>query len=104
EILQQATHDSAKPGRDNRLDTWVLQASNRWTRQHLDLSKEQVIDRLQLAFAETLEHPLPQAEFALAHRWLYANPTQSHDWGALADSRQGLFACGDWCLDCTVEG
>lgn len=104
EILQQATHDSAKPGRDNRLDSWVLHATARWTRQHLDLPKEQVIDRLAHAFAERLGQRLPHAEFALAHRWLYAYPARRNDWGVLADSQQGLFACGDWCLDGTVEG
>lgn len=104
EILQQATHDGAKPGRDNRLDSWVLHATARWTRQHLDLPKEQVIDRLAHAFAERLGQRLPHAEFALAHRWLYAYPARRNDWGVLADSQQGLFACGDWCLDGTVEG
>lgn len=104
EILQQATHDSAKPGRDNRLDSWVLHATADWTRQHLDLPKEAVIDRLAHAFAERLGRRLPPAEFALAHRWLYAYSARRTDWGALGDQQQGLFACGDWCLDGTVEG
>ncbi len=104
EILRQATHDSAKPGRDNRLDSWVLHATAGWTRRHLDLPKEAVIDRLAHAFAERLGQCLPPAEFAIAHRWLYAYPARRNDWGALADSQGGLFAWGDWCLDGTVEG
>ena len=35
--------------------------------------------------------------FSLAHRWLYARPAAAHEWGALADSDLGLYACGDWC-------
>ena len=96
---------SSKPGRSGPLDCWVLHASSAWSRQHLDLPKEEVIERLQGAFAELLDCPLPEAPaFSLAHRWLYARPAQHHEWGALADTDLGLFVCGDWCLSGRVEG
>lgn len=96
--------NSRKPGRENRLDTWVLHAGAAWTRRHLDTPREQVIDQLTGAFADLLGCTLPPPAFALAHRWLYAAPAQPHEWGALAEPDIGLYACGDWCLAGDVEG
>ena len=39
-----------------------------------------------------------------AFRQAYARPAAAHEWGALADSDLGLYACGDWCLSGRVEG
>lgn len=94
----------SKPERDNHFDTWVLHASSEWSRQHLDLPKESVIERLHGAFAEVIGCCLPAPSFSLAHRWLYARPAGNHEWGALADADLGLYACGDWCLSGRVEG
>lgn len=96
--------DRSKPGRSSSLDTWVLHASAQWSRQHIDLAKESVIERLRGAFAELVNCPVPDPQFSLAHRWLYARPSSAHEWGALADSDQGLYVCGDWCLSGRVEG
>lgn len=98
-----ARHQS-KPGRDDHLDTWVLHASSAWSRQHVDMPKESVIEHLHGAFAELIDCVVPAPEVTLAHRWLYARPSQSHEWGALADTHLGLYACGDWCLSGRVEG
>src|SRR5690606_32994256 len=94
----------SKPGRDGALDTWVLHASSSWSRQHLDLRKEAVIEQLHGAFAELIGCAVPAPAFSLAHRWLYARPASAHEWGALADADLGLYACGDWCLSGRVEG
>lgn len=98
-----ARHRS-KPGRDDLQDVWVLHASSAWSRQHLDMSRESVIEHLHGAFAELIDCVVPAPEFTLAHRWLYARPSQSHEWTALADAHLGLYACGDWCLSGRVEG
>lgn len=93
-----------KPGRDNQLDTWVLHASSAWSRQHIDMQKEQVIETLLGAFAEMIGCSVPAPDFSLAHRWLYARPAEAHQLGALADAGLGIYACGDWCLSGRVEG
>lgn len=98
-----ARHRS-KPGRDERLDTWILHATSAWSRQHLDQPKDAVIEQLHGAFAELIDCVVPAPEVTLAYRWLYARPSQSHEWGALADAHLGLYACGDWCLSGRVEG
>jgi len=63
-----------------------------------------VIEQLWGEFAELVGCVVPAPSFALAHRWLYARPSSNHEWGALADADQGLYACGDWCLSGRVEG
>ncbi|MFC3608216.1 NAD(P)/FAD-dependent oxidoreductase [Stutzerimonas tarimensis] len=98
------SRDRSKPGRDNPLDTWVMHATSQWSREHLDASKETVIEHLHGAFAELLDCPLPEPAFSIAHRWLYARPAQPHQWGSLADVDMGIHACGDWCLSGRVEG
>ena len=102
--LDWLARNSSKPGHDNQPDTWVLHATSAWSRQNLDLPKEAVIEQLHGAFAELMHFPTPAPIFTLAHRWLYARPATAHEWGALADSDLGLYACGDWCLSGRVEG
>ncbi len=102
--LDWLTRNRSKPGRDGSPDTWVLHASSSWSRQHLDMPKEAVIEHLHGAFAELIDCAMPAPIFSLAHRWLYARPASAHQWGSLADAHLGLYACGDWCLSGRVEG
>ncbi len=102
--LDWLARNRSKPGRDNHLDTWVLHATSHWSKQHLDLPKDAVIEHLHGAFAELLHITMPAPTFTLAHRWLYARPAGAREWGALADADLGLYVCGDWCLSGRVEG
>lgn len=102
--LDWVARNRSKPGRDTALDTWVLHASSAWSKQHLDMPKEEVVEHLHGAFAELIGCAVPAPSFSLAHRWLYARPASAHLWGALADADLGLYACGDWCLSGRVEG
>ncbi|WP_248806824.1 NAD(P)/FAD-dependent oxidoreductase [Pseudomonas sp. MWU13-2100] len=102
--LDWLARNRSKPARDSHLDTWVLHATSTWSKQHLDLSKEAVIEQLHGAFAELLHASMPAPVFTLAHRWLYARPAGAREWGALADADLGLYVCGDWCLSGRVEG
>ncbi|KAB0566990.1 MULTISPECIES: NAD(P)/FAD-dependent oxidoreductase [Pseudomonas] len=102
--LDWLARNRSKPGRDSALDTWVLHATSAWSKAHLDLSKEAVIEHLHGAFAELLHCAMPAPSFSVAHRWLYARPSSSHEFGVLADADLGLYVCGDWCLSGRVEG
>ncbi|GGU63685.1 FAD-dependent oxidoreductase [Pseudomonas laurentiana] len=102
--LEWLARNRSKPGRDEHFDTWVLHATANWSKQHIDLSKEAVIEQLLGNFAELIGCAVPAPSFSLAHRWLYARPSSNHEWGALADADLGLYACGDWCLSGRVEG
>ena len=102
--LDWLARNRSKPGRAGRPDTWVLHATSAWSRQHIDLAPEAVIEQLRCAFAELIGCAVPEADFSLAHRWLYARPAHAHQWSALADADLGLYVCGDWCLSGRVEG
>lgn len=102
--LDWVARNRSKPGRDGAFDTWVLHATSAWSRQHLDLPADAVVEQLHGAFAELIGCALPAPALSLAHRWLYARPAGAHEWGALADADLGLYACGDWCLSGRVEG
>lgn len=104
DVLDWLARHRSKPGRDDTLDTWILHGTSAWSRQHLDQPKEAIIEQLLGAFAELIDCVVPETAVTLAHRWLYARPAQSHEWGALADAGLGLYACGDWCLSGRVEG
>ena len=96
--------NSSKPQRSDESDNWVLHASSNWSRQHLDLPAAEVIEQLSEAFSKVLGSPLPEAEFTLAQRWLYARPAADSNVGALADPQRRIYACGDWCQSGRVEG
>jgi len=102
--LDWIARQSSKPGRAARPDTWILHATSEWTRAHLDCTAESVSEHLRGALAETLGCPVPAAQASLAHRWLYARPSEAHEIGCLGDPGIGLYACGDWCLSGRVEG
>ena len=102
--LDWLARSASKPGRDDSTDTWVLHATSAWSKQHIDLPREAVIEQLHGAFAELVSCPVPAPSVSLAHRWLYARPAGAHEWGALADADLGLYVCGDWCLSGRVEG
>lgn len=103
-VLDWLSRNAGKPGRTSQPDAWVVHASSAWSQQHLQLPAEEVAERLRGALAEALGCVVPAALYSVAHRWLYARATQAHQWGALADTRLGLYACGDWCLAGRVEG
>ncbi|MDE1165048.1 MAG: FAD-dependent oxidoreductase [Pseudomonas sp.] len=102
--LDWVARNRSKPGRNDSPDTWVLHATSQWSKQHIDLPKEAVIEHLHGAFAELVNCAMPAPAFSIAHRWLYARPAGNHEWGALADADLGLYVCGDWCLSGRVEG
>lgn len=95
-------NNGSKPGRTAH-ENWVLHASPSWSREHLELPPERIVELLLPAFFEAVGAKPVQAAAALAHRWRYASPENALDDGFLWDARQGLGACGDWCLRARVE-
>ena len=93
--------ESSKPGR-SPIERWTVQASPAWSQEHLNDAPERIIDKMIKGFAEVTGIRAVPAH-AQVHRWLYAQTLkplgQSHLW----DAKQGLGACGDWCLGHRVE-
>lgn len=99
--LATATCNLSKPGRGTA-ECWTLQASTDWSRENLELPREQVAQQLLEHFADAIGGALPRATFAKAHRWRFARPS-GREGSFIWNSRLQLGACGDWCTGPTVE-
>jgi predicted NAD/FAD-dependent oxidoreductase len=101
--LSWIARNSSKPGR-HASDCWVLHASPKWSRDHLEESVETIAKTLDAEFWQVIAQ-LPQPlEFAIAHRWRYALPQEPLPQRYLLDGDLKLGACGDWCGGPRVEG
>ena len=103
--LSWIARDSSKPGRkDDQQETWVIHASQTWTQQHLDASKDDVQELLINAWQQATGRDAANHRYATAHRWLYAIPDNPLGQECLWDATTGIAACGDWCGGPRVEG
>lgn len=89
-VLGRIVRDGAKPGRSGQ--HWYLQASDKWSEEHVDASPEQVTAELVKAFDELAGQPV-QVVTSRVHRWLYA---QSASPVGDLPTMPGLDVCGDW--------
>lgn len=99
--LSWIARDSAKPGRRGSPTHWVAHASSAWSREHLELDREEVAPLLSSAFVELTG---ARVERAMAHRWRFALPTALAASRCLWDEAARLGACGDWCAEPKVQG
>lgn len=103
-VLESIIKDSDKPHRiASDLETWVIQASPQWSKDHLDMPKSHVLTHLVSAFSEvTGEEVLDAGE---PHRWLLGRQAM-----ALAprpfmwDSTLNIGLIGDWLCQGDAEG
>ncbi|MEM6745573.1 MAG: FAD-dependent oxidoreductase [Pseudomonadota bacterium] len=61
--------NAAKPGRPDA-EAWVVQASREWSREYLELDRQEACDALLRLLGET--GAAPRIDWAAAHRWRYA--------------------------------
>ena len=86
-----AARNSSKPGREPG-ESWVVQASPEWSREHLEDPAETVA----AALREALGAPEPLAQ--ATHRWRFSLVEQALDRPCVWDSQHGLGLAGDFCL------
>lgn len=101
--LSWVARNASKPERPAG-EAWVLQASPEWSRQHLELQGEDVVDRLVEAFRDAVGGLESAPVYGVAHRWRFALPIEPLAAACLFDAELGLAACGDWCGGPRVEG
>lgn len=101
--LSWISRDSAKPGRPEG-DAWVLHATPDWTREHLELEREEAAIRLVAALEEATGVAAPPQLHANAHRWMYSAAAPPRDDEALFDGAAGLGLAGDWLAGSKVQG
>ena len=97
-----AARNSDKPRRAAQ-ESWVLQATARWSRDHLEYSAEDVADMLIRQFADIAQGDLPEILSLSAHRWRYSQPESADGSIYLWNAARGIGACGDWLSGALVE-
>jgi renalase len=100
-IIGWAARNSAKPGRRDP-ESWVVQATPDWSRDHLEESVETVVDRLLAALATHSLAGLPTPIIRTGHRWRYARASGA-DLGSLWNAGERIGATGDWLLAPRIE-
>ena len=93
--------ESSKPGREP-VERWTVQASAAWSREHFSDDPGRVQAKLQKAFSEVTGIRAEPA-YAAVHRWAYAKTEKPLGKSHLWDAKNGIGACGDWCLGHRVE-
>jgi hypothetical protein len=96
--IAQAIRNSAKPGRGDRGEAWVLHAATDWTAAHLDLDKPVAADLLLAAFFDSFGLDPLAPVWLEGHRWRYGLTEQALGSPFARDAQRGLAVCGDWCL------
>lgn len=103
EALVWATRDSAKPQSSPvGLERWVLHASARWTRLHLNMQGEDAASLVAQAFAERFNFSFRPAYLA-GHCWLHAQVSHPLGEPFIWDPAARIGAAGDWCIGARIE-
>jgi predicted NAD/FAD-dependent oxidoreductase len=101
--LSWIARNSSKPERD-AADCWVLHASAKWSRDHLEESTDTIAETLVEQFWQATQLAPQPLQFMVAHRWRYALPDEPLSQRYVLDWDLKLGACGDWCGGPRVEG
>jgi predicted NAD/FAD-dependent oxidoreductase len=92
------SREASKPGRPSDKEAVVIQASAEWSRRHLELPAEEIIELLSWE-SGLMATPI----LAIAHRWRYALVEQPAGQPCLWDPASRIGACGDWCMGPGLE-
>ena len=101
--LSWIARNSSKPERD-AADCWVLHASAKWSRDHLEESTDTIAENLVEQYWQATQLAPQPLQFMVAHRWRYALPDEPLSQRYVLDWDLKLGACGDWCGGPRVEG
>ena len=99
-----AARNRTKPQRDRQFENLVLHASPEWTKQHLELEKEEIWTLMLDAFWHASGIQPRDPEYVTSHRWRYAIPVSPTTERCVWDRESGITACGDWAGGPRVEG
>lgn len=93
-------YNSHKPQRGSE-DTWLAHATAAWSKEHLELAAEQVLEILSSEFEDLTGLGIRSGS---VHRWRYAQSLSALRTRYLLDDQIALGACGDWTNGDKVEG
>ena len=92
--------DNAKPGRTT-YESWVAQASNAWSQEHIDLTYFEIEPILLKAFKDLTGF---DCDLYQSHLWRYAKLESPSELNYVFDEDIRVGLCGDWLKHSTVEG
>jgi predicted NAD/FAD-dependent oxidoreductase len=92
--------NSHKPQRGGQ-ETWLAHATAAWSKAHLELAAEQVLEILSSEFESVTGLGVRSGR---VHRWRYAQSLSALQSRYLLDDQRALGACGDWTNGDKVEG
>lgn len=103
DVLSLIARNGSKPGRTG--ETFVLHATPRWSRSHIENERGAVKSAMMSAMREQtgLGGNLPNPAHVEVHRWLYALVETPMEQPFFGNSNNTLFACGDWCFGARAE-
>ena len=101
DVIGWAARNNSKPGRIG-LESWVMQATGDWSRQHIGDDPQQVSAALVDALAHELGVDLPPRIATAAHLWRFARCRPGGP-GPILDTDRHLGLCGDWLIGPRVE-
>ena len=101
--LALAACESSKPGRPADRGSWVIHATPRWSREHLEADAQEAAQLMLHSFATAVGSGLPAPAWVHAHRWRHAMVEQALGLPCLLDADIAAGACGDWCIAPRVE-
>lgn len=82
-------------------ECWTMHLSAAWSRMHLELDRDRVVDELRPEVTRLLR--VDALAHLRAHRWRYALASAPLGRPYLADLDRGVAIAGDWCLGDRVE-
>lgn len=94
--------DDSKPGR-GRPACWVAQASLAWSLAHLELSKDEIANRMLPLLCDRIGAQAKDVAYLAGHRWRYAQASHPLGMPFLTDVTGRLRLGGDWCLGARAE-
>lgn len=93
--LTRVVRHTAKPGRQQESEVWVLYANRRWSLEHLQADKAWVAEQMAQALAELVGQSLSWQALQ-SHRWLYARLQAQGSVPAFFDYQRRIALCADW--------
>lgn len=95
--------NSSKPGRLTEFSL-LAQTGAAWSEDHLEDDQEEVKALLTQEISELTGMALPSnPAYHALHRWRYAGTGNALNTDYLADTDNGLFVAGDWCIGGGME-
>ncbi len=81
----------------------VFQSTKEWAEKNMEGDKETIQKKLLKEACEKSGLDLTDYTHSDIHRWRYASVIKAAQKDFLIDAKQGLAACGDWCIKGRIE-